>query len=276
MDDRSACVMVERLRDFIGVVRHRSRKPVAPPGRLAYLEPGNQWYGPVLAGVSSLAPQVLGAQAVRRSRSVLERLDCDEYHQYVMNFYRAGLDRLGDGWTYADLYTTLAGLTTVLRPDAYLEIGVRRGHSMSMVAAHAPQCSIYGFDLWVQDYAGLHNPGKAFVEQQLARVGFTGRAQFTDGDSASTVPSFLAEHPDLYFDLITVDGDHSARGARLDLGHVLPRLKVGGVVVFDDLINPAHPELLGVWNETVASRADMTSWTFAEAGFGVAFALRTV
>jgi predicted O-methyltransferase YrrM len=265
--------MVERLRDFM---RHRSRKSAVPPGRLTYREPGNQWYGPVMGGVSSLAPQVLGAAAVRRSRAVLERLDCDEYHQYVMNFYRAGLERLGDGWTYADLYTTLAGLATVLRPETYLEIGVRRGHSMSMVAAHAPQCAIYGFDLWVQDYAGLHNPGKAFVEQQLARVGFTGRVQFTDGDSASTVPSFLAEHSGLYFDLITVDGDHSARGARLDLVHVLPRLKVGGVLVFDDLINPSHSELRRVWDETVASRPEMSSWTFAEAGFGVAFALRTV
>jgi predicted O-methyltransferase YrrM len=268
--------MGAHVRDFLGVVRQRSRTPVVPSGRLAYLEPGNQWSGPVMAGVSSLAQHVAGAAAVRRSLPVLERLDCDEYHQYVMNFYRAGLERLGDGWRYADLYTTLTGLTTVLRPETYLEIGVRRGHSMSMVAAQAPQGSIYGFDLWVQDYAGLHNPGKSFVEQQLARVAFPGRVQFTDGDSASTVPAFLAAHPDLYFDLITVDGDHSARGARLDLVNVLPRLKVGGVLIFDDLINPAHPELRGVWNQTVASRPEMSTWTFAEAGFGVAFALRTV
>jgi predicted O-methyltransferase YrrM len=262
------------LRGLYRVVRGGGGHTAVPAGRLAYLEPGNQWYRPVIAGVSSLAPHVAGAGAVRRSLSVLERLDCDDYHRYVKNVYGAGLDRFGDGWVYADLYTALSGVTTVLRPQTYLEIGVRRGHSMSMVAAHAPACAIYGFDLWLQDYAGLENPGKAFVEQQLARVGFTGRVQFTDGDSASTVPAFLAAHPDLFFDLITVDGDHSARGARLDLGHVLPRLKVGGVLVFDDLANPSHPDLRAVWEETVASRPDMSSWTFAEAGFGVAFALR--
>ena len=31
----------------------------------------------------------------------------------------------------------------------YLEIGVRRGRSMAMVASQAPDCSMLGFDLWV-------------------------------------------------------------------------------------------------------------------------------
>lgn len=263
-----------RLREIYRVVRGRRRGAAVPAGRLTYLEPGNQWYRPVFAGVSTLAPQVTGAAAVRRSLHVLERLDCDDYHRYVANFYRAGLDRIGDGWTYADLYTTLAGVASLIQPETYLEIGVRRGQSMSMVAAHAPACAIYGFDLWVQDYAGLANPGRALVEQQLARTGFTGRVQFTDGDSATTVPAFLRANPDLFFDLITVDGDHTARGSRLDLRHVMPRLKIGGVLVFDDISNPSHPELRAVWDETVASRTDMSSWTFTEAGFGVAFAMR--
>jgi predicted O-methyltransferase YrrM len=264
-----------RLRSLYRVVRGRTEPSVAPAGRLAYLEPGNQWYRPVIAGVSSLAAKVSGAGAVRRSFDVLQRLECDAYHQYVMNVYRAGLERLGPSWVYADLYTTLSGVAELVQPQAYLEIGVRRGHSMSMVAAHAPTCDIYGFDLWIQDYAGLENPGKAFVEQQLARVGFSGRVQFTDGDSAQTIPAFLASHPDLYFDLITVDGDHTARGARLDLRNVMPRLKVGGVLVFDDIVNPSHLVLREVWEQEVAARPDMASWTFGEAGFGVAFAVRT-
>jgi len=263
-----------QLRALYHVVRGRRRESEVPAGKLAYLEPGNQWYRPLIAGVSSLVPQASGAAAVRRSLSVLDRLDCDDYHRFVKNVYQAGLARLGDAWVYSDLYTTLAGMATLLRPESYLEIGVRRGNSMSMVAAHAPACSIYGFDLWIQDYAGLANPGQAFVETQLARVGYTGRAHFVDGDSAATVPAFLDAHPDLHFDLITVDGDHSARGARIDLRNVMPRLKVGGVMVFDDIANQSHPELRGVWNEVVASRSNLATWSFEEAGFGVAFALR--
>ena len=263
------------LRSVYRRVFHRDGAAASiPTGALAYLEAGNQWYAPVFAGASSLVPHVAGAGAVRRADAVLRRLDCDAYHRFVMNFYAAGLERLGDGWMYADLYTTLSGLASVLKPRAYLEIGVRRGHSMAIVAAHAPGCELYGFDLWVGNYAGLENPGKACVAEQLRRVDFAGRVEFVDGDSARTVPAFLGSRPDLFFDLITVDGDHSPRGARVDLQHVLPRLKVGGAVVFDDLINPSHPELRRVWDETVASDSRFATWTFAEAGFGVAFAVR--
>jgi len=266
--------MASALRGVYHRMFHRVERP-APAGRLAYLEAGNQWYAPAIAGTSSLVPHVVGGSAVRRADAVLRRLDCDAYHRFVMNFYATGLERLGDGWMYADLYTALSGLTSVLRPRTYLEVGVRRGHSMAMVAAHAPDCALYGLDLWVSNYAGLDNPGKAFVAGQLQRVDFRGRAEFIDGDSARTLPTFFRSHPDLFFDLITVDGDHSARGARVDLRHVLPRLKLGGVVVFDDLINPTHAELRGVWDEVVGGDARFASWSFVEAGFGVAFAVRT-
>jgi predicted O-methyltransferase YrrM len=265
----------DALRRAYHVVRGAVPPPAVPVAALAYLEPGNQWYRPVVAGVSSLSACVSGARAVRRAQDALERLDCDAYHRFVLNFYRAGLARLGEDWVYADLYTTLSGLASVLQPRNYLEIGVRRGHSMAMVSAHAPACDLFGFDLWIDGYAGLENPGKAFVQEQLRRTGHRGRITFTDGDSAETVPAFLAAHSDLFFDLVTVDGDHSARGARVDLQHVLPRVAIGGVIVFDDLVNPSHPELRAVWRETVAEDPRFASWAFDEAGFGVAFALRT-
>ena len=260
------------LRQLYRTVMRRSAP--APVGGLAYLEADNQWYRPLLAGVSSIPPHVCGAAAVRRSLDVLDRLECDAYHTYVMNFYRAGLARVGEAWAYADLYTTLSGLARLLQPASYLEIGVRRGHSMAMVASQAPGCEIFGFDLWIDNYAGLPNPGKDFVRQQLARVGYAGSAHFVDGDSAETVPAFLRTRPDLFFDLVTVDGDHSLRGARRDLRHVLSRLKIGGMVVFDDLVNAAHPDLRQVWDETVTSNPRFSTWTFDEAGYGVAVGIR--
>ena len=42
-----------------------------------------------------------------------------------------------------------AWLARELQPETYLEVGVRRGFSMAMVAARSPQVEIYGFDLWV-------------------------------------------------------------------------------------------------------------------------------
>lgn len=256
------------------VLTGRAGAAPAPVGSVAYVEPGNQWYSPVVAGPSTLAPLVTGSEAVRRAQAILARLECDEYHRYVLNFYRAGLERFGDGWHHADLYTTLSGLARALQPRRYLEIGVRRGHSLAMVLTQAPACVPVAFDMWIEDYAGLKNPGKQFVAAQLRAAGCERQVEFVDGDSARTVPAYFRRHPDAYFDLITVDGDHSVRGALLDLANVLPRVSVGGAVVFDDVNNPSHRELRGVWRQVMAEHPEFSGWMFDEVGFGVAFAVR--
>jgi predicted O-methyltransferase YrrM len=131
-----------------------------------------------------------------------------------------------------------------------------------------------GFDLWVENYAGMENPGKEFVRKELDRVGFRGSVEFVDGDSRQTVPRYFAEHPDLFFDLITVDGDHSTEGARRDLLHVIPRLKVGGALVFDDICSQYHPELGPLWRAVTADAQKFSSYSFTDAGFGIGFAIK--
>lgn len=246
----------------------------APLADAVYVEAGNQWYPPPLAGPSTLSRMVIGTAAVRRAMSVLEQLDRDRYHDYVLRFYRAGLARFPDHWAHADLYTTLSGLALAIRPRQYLEIGVRHGHSMAMVLTQAPACRPVGFDLWVENYAGLEHHGKPFVEQQLRRLGIERALEFVDGDSAETVPAFFRADPERFFDLVTVDGDHSATGARIDLENVLPRVTLGGAVVFDDVNNPSHPELRDVWMSVMDEHPEFSGWMFDEVGFGVAFAVR--
>lgn len=150
-----------------------------------------------------------------------------------------------------ELRGALAWLARELQPKSYLEIGVRRGLSMAMVAARCKHVAMYGFDLWIPDYAGVPNPGPSFVESELRRVGYTGRVRFIDGDTHRTLPAFFGhrrasafdrmrlrarrrERP-AAFDLITVDGDHSLIGAYQDLHDVIPHCVVGGAVVFDDI-----------------------------------------
>lgn len=88
------------------------------------------------------------------------------------------------------------------------------------------------------------------------------------------MPRYVRQHPDRYFDLITVDGDHSRAGARIDLANVIPRLKRGGVLVFDDICNPDHPSLGRVWDRLVGRRERFASYSFTELGFGIAFAIK--
>jgi predicted O-methyltransferase YrrM len=252
----------------------RTPQAALPRTRLTFVDEGNQWYPPVFATPATLGALVQGGAAVTRARGVLERLDCDAYHRFVLGFYASGLETFGDGWQYADLYTALSGVAAAMQPSRYLEIGVRRGHSMAMVLSQAPRCQAVGFDLWIQEYAGLANPGKEFVREQLGRLGHSGEVDFVDGDSTQTVPAYFRQHPDAYFDLVTVDGDHSRRGAIADLANVLPRVALGGVVVFDDICNPSHPELRGAWTETLAAHPGFVTWSYDQAGFGVALALR--
>lgn len=150
-----------------------------------------------------------------------------------------------------ELRTVLAWLAREMQPRTYLEIGVRRGFSMAVVAARCPDVEIFGFDRWVRDYAGVENPGPRFVREELRRVGHRGKLHLISGNSHRTVPAFFRDgHVPITdrvragmalrrrpaaFELITIDGDHSLLGAYQDLVETMPHCAVGGLVVFDDI-----------------------------------------
>lgn len=263
-----------KVRALVGQLLRRRAEPAAMAAANTYVRPAGQWYHPMVGGALTLSRFTGGGAVVRDAAAILDRLTADDYADFVRDFYRTGLERYGDDWQYADINTALLGLASVLQPATYLEIGVRRGRSLAMVASRVPDCRVVACDLFIENYAGMDNPGPDFVRSELARVGFTGTIDFVVGDSATVLPAFLGEHDDLFFDLITVDGDHSERGARLDLQTVIPRLKVGGALVFDDISNHSHPELLGVWEDVVASDPRFSCHTFTDVGFGVAIGVR--
>lgn len=187
-------------------------------------------------------------------------------------FYRLAQAQFGRHFRYADLTTTLWAAASLIRPAAYLEIGVRRGRSACVVGATSPACSLVGFDLWVDGYAGVPNPGADFVQGELRAVGHQGDVELVSGDSRRTVPAFLKQHPEAFFDLITVDGDHTTLGAAIDLANVLPRLKVGGIVLFDDIVQT--PPLRRVWDRLVKRDSRYATWEYTDDGDGVAAAIR--
>ena|ERR1035437_882577 len=255
----------------------------------------------------SLSPEaarsaMLSKENTDRAKHVLASLTPDPtFTKIVVDAIDAGrLDlRLGISW-----------LAATIKPDKYLEIGVRRGFSMAVLAAARPQATIYGFDMWIKNYVGVQNPGPAFVRGELGRVGYEGSVTFVDGNSHRTLPRFFGDSsypildrvwgrtvhaPYADFDMVLVDGDHSIQGAHQDLLQVTGHIRIGGCLVFDDIapdlsqFNAAGLEAIrrelgpdprglkglhGVWRAIQDERPNFKYFEFTQDSPGLAFAIR--
>jgi predicted O-methyltransferase YrrM len=222
--------------------------------------------------LAELVDRAAAVDLRRRVLGVFRRIESDRYLDETMRLLS---ETIAGAAPYWDMCCALAAFAELRRPRNYLEIGVRRGRSASIVAAFQPDVSLYLFDMWHPDYAGVPNPGPDFVRAQLARVGHRGEVRFVDGRSQQTVPAFF-EEPGCppTFDLITVDGDHRDAGARADLEAVAPRLAVGGTLVFDDISHPTYPTLYDTWRVFVDERPELVAHENRVDATGTALAVR--
>lgn len=249
------------------------KKTITPaPDRL--IEPSGQEYYPrSRLTARTLANAASSAQTWREILAFHGDLASDDYVRYVHNYYRDCHTRYGAAWYYFDIVNVLYAAAKLIQPKHYLEVGVRRGRTVCTVARAYPDVCIHGFDLWVENYAGMDNPGESFVRNELATHRHRGYAEFVSGDSKETVPRYLREHNNILFDLITIDGDHTEEGARIDLENTLPRLAPGGVLVFDDVSHPELPHMLSLWRKVTSRYPALETFEFTDAGYGVAFAI---
>ena len=158
---------------------------------------------------------------VKAVKDVFDKLADDPHKALILTM----LDNQED-----NIWLVLSFLAQTTKPKEYLEIGVRRGFSMAVVAQRAKSCNLTGIDLWIPVYGGADNPGPDFVREQISLTGHQGEVTLITGDSKKLLPEI-----DKQFDLILVDGDHSTEGVYQDiiLSHKL--LAVGGYIVVDDL-----------------------------------------
>ncbi|MNS01493.1 O-methyltransferase [compost metagenome] len=266
---------IEHLRELNPehpLLAEAARRPM-PALSGACFNHGENYFGPVLLNPMTLAVRAASLVNWEELLSFHHLLVTDPYVAYVDAYYRAGVQRFGDHWRYWDISNVLFAASKLIQPRRYLEIGVRRGRSTCIVAQACPQVDIVAFDMWIPNYAGMENPGPAFVKAELGKQGHTGAIDFIDGNSHVTVPEYFRRNPAAKFDLITVDGDHSEEGALDDLCNVIPHLNPGGVIVFDDISHPLHPYLLDVWHRALKRFPHLAPFEFIETGYGVAFAI---
>jgi hypothetical protein len=119
----------------------------------ADLEPWNTFF-PILAGPDMIGTLATDPACLRQVIPILQKLEPDSYVRFLLAYYKAGLSRFGDRWRYADITTVLLAASVLMHPQHYLEVGVRRGRSLAMVAATCPEVEIVGFDMWVENYGG--------------------------------------------------------------------------------------------------------------------------
>jgi predicted O-methyltransferase YrrM len=267
--------IIDRLRNrIVKEFISRQRKDVPFQKNLTYVEDGNQWYDPIIGSPEIFNNDCTSKSTLESVKNIIEKLNPDEYLLFLLKFYSKGVDNFKDDWSYADILTVLYSISSKINVEEYLEIGVRRGRSLSIVASNNPNVNIVGFDLWIENYAGMDNPGPDFVSKELDKVNFKGKLELISGNSRVTVPKYLNENPDKYFDLVTIDGDHSTNGAKLDIKNVIKRVKIGGLVVFDDIDNPNHRSLKKLWYKTFTNSSRYSTFEFEGIGLGVGFAIK--
>jgi predicted O-methyltransferase YrrM len=120
----------------------------------------------------------------------------------------------------------------ILRPLAgralsYLEIGVYEARSLvwmlDNILVH-PGSRAAGVDYKVRPNAWAN----------LERHG--GKVAIYEGWSEVIIPQLSGR-----FDIVYIDGDHSARGALFDTVMSWPRLRQGGIMIWDDYADPLAP-----------------------------------
>lgn len=72
------------------------------------------------------------------------------------------------------------------------------------------------------------------AHQEVADLGAGKRWSFILGDSREVLPSM---EPKEFFDLVYIDGDHSAEGATIDLKNGWELVKPGGYILMDDIMH---------------------------------------
>lgn len=117
----------------------------------------------------------------------------------------------------------------------YLEIGVYEGRSLSWALQNVlthPSSLGTGIDLFCVSR-------QEHVEENLRRLGVSGWARLICGASSEILPTLDRES----YDIVFVDGDHSAQGTLSDLVLSWNLIKQNGFMVVDDysLFSDSHP-----------------------------------
>ena len=166
------------------------------------------------------------------SQSSHPRLDVLDF---LMDFRRDNEELLGlvesegswiEGGTSPDKRFLLSSLILSFNVQVFVEIGLNSG---IMAAAASRALNITG-----GRYIGfeLRSELKFVTDHLCTKYGYS--IEMFWGDSAQTIPRFIADGNKEIAGLVFIDGDHSPEGLRANIVNSLSLVKRGGIIVIDD------------------------------------------
>lgn len=157
--------------------------------------------------------------------SFKDSLDIKDVEQYIVQIEEEEA---------SDILNVLYHITKKIKPDTYLEIGVFKGRSMSLVLKVSPKTNAYGIDTW-KKHAGF-SFSKDETLESLKEINVKKLPILFSGFSQEILPRLWKDKSiPMLFDLILIDGDHSQKGAKEDLTLCIPHLKEDGFLIFHDI-----------------------------------------
>lgn len=107
------------------------------------------------------------------------------------------------------------------------EIGFNAGFSSLAFLSAAPDVRVVSFDIGQHEVV---RHAKEFMDER-----YRGRHELVIGDSKLTVPRYRAEHPQVSFDIVFIDGGHDCQTVSADIANLKLLSHLGTSVVIDDL-----------------------------------------
>lgn len=118
-------------------------------------------------------------------------------------------------------------------PATYLEIGTNEGHSLYHIINSRYIKSATSVDTWGSECGGTGRGSPDHVKSILGDK--ADLVTFLTGSSHDILPTLTEK-----YSIVFVDGDHSIEGCWKDMEDSLPLLSEGGIMLVDDIRNPAH------------------------------------
>lgn len=199
-----------------------------------------------ICGVSEdVAREVIGSpEQQRKALNAWRQIELDD--PLIRQRETIGAN-LASGRSFWNTPVALAFLASALRPDSYLEVGVGPGGSLVQVLHHAHPRTATAVDLWARSYAKLPNTlwsTKRQFNNYRRCCGSTTDIRYLRGNSHLVLKRLIAEGR--RYDLIKVGGNLDREGVWQNLENAIELLADRGAIVFDNIIDPAHRDLLSL------------------------------